>query len=175
MDVRTAIQGLNKNKAPDPFGIKAEHLINAMYSQNLSSYLAQLINDIFQNESLPNLLSRSYIIPVIKSYRKPDHKNAQFGFASDASTLHAAFLINDTILKYNTEGTPVYICSLDAEKAFDSCNWYQLFDKLHQNNTLPKLVIRFLINLYMNGEANTKYKGTVSNSFTLSQGVRQGS
>ena len=35
------------------------------------------------------------------------------------------------------------------------------------------MVLRFLINLYINGEANTKYKGTISASFNLSQGVRQ--
>ena len=82
-------------------------------------------------------------------------------------------LLKDTIAKYNSEGTPVYICSLDAEKAFDSCNWHQLFSKPLKNNTIPKLVIRFLINL--NGEANTKYNGTISDTFKLTQGVRQGS
>ena len=67
------------------------------------------------------------------------------------------------------------MCSLDAEKAFDSCNWHVLFKKLKQKNTIPDTVLCFLIKLYMNGEASTKYKNCISTPFRLAQGVRQGS
>ena len=67
---------------------------------------------------------------VQKCPQLKEHKNTQFGFTSDASTIHAELLIRDTILHYNSKDSPVYICSLDAEKAFDSCNWYILFKKL---------------------------------------------
>lgn len=104
-----------------------------------------------------------------------NHKSTQFGFTSDASTIHAELLIRDTISYYNTKHSPVYICSLDAEKAFDCCNWHLLFQKLKQKNILPDIVLRFLIKLYMNGEASTKYKNVISTPFRLAQGVRQGS
>ena len=103
-----------------------------------------------------------------------EHDKAQFGFASQSSTLHAEYLIQETISYYNDKNTPVYICSLDAEKAFDCCNWLQLFDKL-RNKQLPTSVIRILIKLYLKGQATVRYKNLTSYSFALTQGVRQGS
>ena len=112
---------------------------------------------------------------VQKCPQLKEHKNTQFGFTSDASTIHAELLIRDTISHYNSKDSPVYICSLDAEKAFDSCNWYILFKKLKDQNNLPDVVLRFLIKLYTNGEASTKYRNFISSPFRLAQGVRQGS
>ena len=42
-------------------------------------------------------------------------------------------------------------------------------------NIVPITVAKFLIKLYLLGEASTKYKGITAPSFNLSQGVRQGS
>ena len=47
---------------------------------------------------------------------------AQFAFKTNSSTQHAEFIINKTINHYNKNGSNVYLCSLDAEKAFDSCH-----------------------------------------------------
>ena len=208
-DVHKAINSLNKEKADDPFGIKAEHFVYAFdtpSSPNLTN-LTRIINQIFQGNQFPELLSTSHIVPIIKSYKKPindpnnyrgislipiltkliekiillkcpqlkHHDDNQFGFSSDGSTLHAEFLINETIRKYNSKHTPVYVCSLDAEKAFDSCNWHQLFVKLRSKGILPNSILRFLIGLYQHGDAKIKYQNTTSSAFLLSQGVRQGS
>ena len=42
-------------------------------------------------------------------------------------------------------------------------------------NTIPSSAIRFLIKLYLLGEATTKYKGVIASPFQLFQGVKQGS
>ena len=207
-DLLKAIRTLHKEKAYDPFGIKAEHFIYAFEScsQNFH-YLKQIINNVFTSNQFPELLSTSHIVPVIKSHKKPisdannyrgislipiitkiieivilqkcpqlkNHANQQYGFASDGSTLHAEFLINETIRKYNSKNSPIYICSLDAEKAFDSCNWMVLFSKIKETKTLPLFVLRFLIQLYLHGDAKVKYNNHISSPFSLSQGVRQGS
>ena len=122
--------------------------------------------------SAPKIIEK---IIINKCPELKEHKNTQFGFASDASTIHAKLLIQDTLLRYNVMNTPVYVCSLDAEKAFDCCNWFQLFKKLVDKNTISNTIIRFLIKLYLLGEATTKYKGEIAPPFRLSQGVRQGS
>ena len=49
------------------------------------------------------------------------HIDSQFGFTEASSTLHAEVVIRDTRY-YNNNDTPIYMCSLDAEKAFDCCN-----------------------------------------------------
>ena len=74
-------------------------------------------------------------IIINKCPQLKQHKNTQFGFTTDASTIHAELLISDTITHYNEKNSPVYICSLDAEKAFDSCNWFLLFNKLKKKTS----------------------------------------
>ena len=61
----------------------------------------------------------------------------QHGYKLRSSTLHAEFLIRETIHYYNKNGLAVYICGLDAEKAFDSCNWGILFEKLYYKKNIP--------------------------------------
>ena len=101
--------------------------------------------------------------------------SSQFGFKLDSSTLHAEFLIIETVQYYNNHGSTVYMCSLDAEKAFDSCNWDTLFEKLFYEKHLPLPVVRVLQSLYKRGTYQVLYNGHVSYEFGASQGVFQGS
>ena len=71
----------------------------------------------------------------------------QFGFTSNSSTLHAEFVINETIKHYNNKNSGVYMCSLDAEKAFDSCNWDALFRKLVEEKNIPPQVVQVISSL----------------------------
>ena len=204
-EVSNAIKQINLDKSPDPFGVKVEHFFHV--NETVSLYLADIINKIFKNDSIPPLLATSLIIPIVKSYKKSmqdpnnyrgisitpiitkiieriiinkcpklqHHNDMQFGFVSNASTLHAELLLSETVKRYNQGGSPVYVCSLDAEKAFDSLTWYNLFSRLKSDSILPKVVIRFLINLYMQGTSKVLYNGFKTDQFHLSQGVRQGS
>ncbi|XP_065643112.1 uncharacterized protein LOC136074699 [Hydra vulgaris] len=115
-----------------------------------------------------------YIILIIC----PDLKEAhplQFGFTKNSSTLHAEFVISETIKHYNNNNSPVYLCSLDAEKAFDSCNWDILFEKLYNNKKLPLYIVNTISSLYRESSASMSYLGCKSTPFYLTQGVRQGS
>ena len=49
---------------------------------------------------------------------------------SEFSSFLADLLIKHAIKFCNYKNSPVFICNLDAEKAFDSYNWYTLFCKL---------------------------------------------
>nr|XP_047143073.1 uncharacterized protein LOC124817264 [Hydra vulgaris] len=99
----------------------------------------------------------------------------QFGFKENSSTLHAEFLLSETIKHYNHNNSPLYICSLDANKAFDSCNWELLFEKLYYQKKIPLSIVHTILSLYQTGTSNISYLGCTSNKFRLSQGVRQGS
>ena len=118
------------------------------------------------------------LLEIIILHRCPiltESHNSQYGFKNESSTLHAEFIVNETIRYYNQRGSPVYICSLNAEKAFDSCNWNSLFSKLSDDKHLPTPVINILHKLYENGTANVSYLDQTSHKFNLTQGVRQGS
>ena len=95
---------------------------------------------------------------------------SQFGFKTHSSTQHAEFLISETIKDYNQKGSNVYLCSLDAEKAFDSCNWDVLFEKLFYEKNIPLQVVKVLRSLYFKGVYQVNYNGTTSYRFRAAQG-----
>ena len=75
----------------------------------------------------------------------------------------------------HTNGSSIYMCSLDAEKAFDSYNWKILFQKLYYEKGIPLPVVNILRSLYEKGSYSVSYNGCKSYSFHASQGVFQGS
>ncbi|XP_065663972.1 uncharacterized protein LOC136085931 [Hydra vulgaris] len=154
-DIISCISRLNSNKPPDSYGLSAEHLKNS-HNNNLLLWLAKFYNSILSNGKVPNDLSTSTIIPLVKPYKKslnnPDNYRGISFF-------------------------PIFtkLLDLDANKAFDTCNWDLLFEKLYIQKILPLSVVRTTSSLYHSGSANISYQGVTSNQFSLSQGVRQGS
>ena len=66
----------------------------------------------------------------------------QFGFRSGRGTSFACNLLSDVTQYFHNSGSPVFVCSLDAEKCFDRI-WHDgLFYKLLQ--FLPLVHWRFL-------------------------------
>ena len=143
----------------------------------VKSYLKSLSSsDNYRGISIIPILTKllEYII-LIKCPELTKSQNLQFGYKEQSSTLHAEFLIAETIRYYNSMNSPVYVCSLDAEKAFDSCNWGRLFEKLFFDKGIPLPIVNVIKSLYSNSSAKVKYNQCTSKEFLLSQGVRQGS
>ena len=65
----------------------------------------------------------------------------------------------------------MYVCMLDASKAFDYVNLLLLFMKLLQRDMCP-LFLRFLMNTYCKQQMRVKWNGTISNTFSTSNGVK---
>ena len=130
--------------------------------------MADFYNKIFSSGKLPYNLSSSIIVPLVKSYKKSLNSANNYRGISLIPTM-TKLLDKRKIHHYS------YICSLDAEKAFDSCDWKTLFYKLQFNKNLPTTVINVLKSLYSSASATISYYGKKSYQFNLSQGVRQGS
>ena len=145
-DILNSIQSLHLQKSMDPFSIKAEHFLHLQQCKELTIYLKELYNHIIASGYVPQILSTSLIIPLVKSYKKslkdPDNyrgislipilpkmletlvlqkytsikssSNSQYGFKANCSTLHAEFIVVETVKHYNIIGSPVYMFSLDA-------------------------------------------------------------
>ena len=149
------------------------------------STIIPLVKSYNKSLSDPNNYRGISLIPIVtkllelliiaKCPEITTHNKNQFGFKTKSSTVHAAYIVKETVNFYNMRNTPVFICSLDAEKAFDSCNWDVLFSKLSAKRRLPLPVISTLKNLYLSGSATVIYDNVYSYKFNLSQGVRQGS
>ena len=68
----------------------------------------------------------------------------QFGFKSKYSTDVCTFALKQVIEYYTTLSSPVYLCFMDASKAFDRLNYWKLFQTLLQRN-MPILIVRLLV------------------------------
>ena len=142
----------SNNKSFDPHNIKAEHYKyassklyqilatitnNIMQSQELPTELTTSIMiplvisfrkplhdwNNYRGISLTPITTKIIEKTILnKCPNIKQHNHMQFGFAENSSTIQAELFIKDTIQKYNSEGSPIYLCSLDAEKAFDTCN-----------------------------------------------------
>ena len=97
----------------------------------------------------------------------------QFGFKSKHSTDLCIFTLKQVIEYYKSINNPVYICFLDASKAFDKINHWILFDKLLHRN-VPYIIVRLLLMWYSNQLFYVRWGSTISTGFHVSNGVRQG-
>ena len=67
----------------------------------------------------------------------------------------------------------IYVCTIDASKAFDRVDLFVLFNLLRKRNFCP-LYLRFLINSYCNQRMRVRWNSSNSREFLLSNGVKQG-
>ncbi len=67
----------------------------------------------------------------------------QFGFKSKHGTDMCIYTLNEMVLKYRRLNSTMFLCFLDASKAFDRINHLKLFEKLLKRGT-PGYLIRIL-------------------------------
>ena len=73
--------------------------------------------------------------------------NLQFAYKSGTSTTQCVSFVTETVIDYLHNESDVYMCTIDASKAFDRVNLLQLFSKLRQPTMCP-LYLRFLLQCY---------------------------
>ena len=84
------------------------------------------------------------------------------------------FLLKQTIAQYNHNGSPVFVAFLDASKAFDKENHGVLFKKLVEAK-VPMIFVYLLVRWYSSQRSCVKWNSAYSESFSTTNGVRQGS
>ena len=67
----------------------------------------------------------------------------------------------------------MFACFLDASKAFDLVNHEILFNRLFERN-FPVHLTRFFLTWYKDQRMCVRWKNAFSDSFPISNGVRQG-
>ena len=99
--------------------------------------------------------------------------SSQFAYKAGFSPTLCSFMATETIQYYLNGGSAVYAVLLDCSKAFDVVRYDKLFSTLIKRNLCP-LVIRMILNLYCNALYCVKWNGVTSDSFRISNGVKQG-
>ena len=97
----------------------------------------------------------------------------QFGFKNGHSTDMAVFAFKEIVDHYLRNSSPVFICFLDARKAFDRVNHWTLFDKLLRRGVAASIV-QLLASWYGSQTFRVMWGSCLSEGFHVSNGVRQG-
>ena len=199
-EIKLLISSMKRGVCPGQDNICVEHFVYGS-SVILCEVLADLYSAILSTTFIPDVIATGVIIPVLKkstldsnrpeNYRPitlsstysrllelliaPDYSasDTQFGFRKGRSTTFVTSLINDMCTYFNANGSPVYLCTLDAEKCFDSI-WhtglfYKLWDKLPAQHWL------LLFNWYKATKSLIRWNNVYSSVFSVTRGMRQGS
>ena len=97
--------------------------------------------------------------------------DTQFGFKENHSTDMCVFTLKEVVQYYVSLGSPIYLCFMDASKAFDKVNHWHLLDKL-LNRGVPLCLVRLLMFWFSNQDYIVKWNNLHSNSFKVTNGVR---
>ena len=114
---------------------------------------------------------------LIRHYGQDDinytQSGLQYGFTKNLSPNMASLIITEAIVESKETKKELYICSLDARKAFDIVPQPLLKFKLF-NTPLNRSLWKLVDDLYYNNTEAIRWKGVDSREYEVCQGVRQG-
>ena len=97
----------------------------------------------------------------------------QFGFKPKMGTELCILTLKEYLAYYHNLGSQLFICFMDASSAFDRIQFVKLFEKL-KNRKVEMYLICILCYWYMNQTLCIRWNSKYSNSFKVTNGVRQG-
>ena len=199
-DVSKLLSRLKLGCSPGIDNVCAEHLIYGK-SDTLCQILASVMSAIFTWSLVPSSCLVGVIVPILKkptlnpnlpsnyrpitlstTYSKliemhilPDDvfENTQFGFRENRGTSSGCAFFHDICRYFNCNRSPIFACSLDAEKCFDSI-WHDgLLYKLI--NVLETNVWVLIHRWYKSLKATVRWQDNRSDCLHVTRGTRQGS
>ena len=202
-EVKEAISKLNNKRAPDKFGLAAEHLKHS--SEIFIEDITTTFNQILESRTVPESFKTGILTPVLKKSKDPtnldnyrgisvtpiigklfesvllprlaqsfDQSSLQFGFTKGLSPIMAALIVSEGRAEVKMNTCePLFLVTLDSRKAFDVVNHIILLDKLYECGVQPSLWST-VKDLYTGLTSKVKWLGELSEHFEIRQGVRQG-
>ena len=98
----------------------------------------------------------------------------QFGYKVGTSTTQCSWLVSEVVNHFLQRGSNPIMTLLDCSKAFDTCKFSILFNKILARK-VPPIVVRTLMAVYEDQYAWVKWGGARSSMFPIVNGTRQGS
>ena len=97
----------------------------------------------------------------------------QFGFKRKHGTDLCIFALKEILDTFNRQNSTMFMCFIDASKAFDRVNHGKLFLKLSKSG-VPGFLIRILVYWYSHQAMRVRWGSVTSDPFHVTNGVRQG-
>ena len=164
--------------------------------------LTRLFNQILISKDIPDSFKTGIITPVLKKGKDPKvmgnyrgitvsstfgklfeysilgklnlyQSDPQFGFTSGLSPVMAGLLVSEAKAEAIQNRHPLFLATLDSQKAFDVAHHTILLDKLLETNISRDIWI-IIKNLYTGISSKVKWRGECGDSFPVKQGVKQG-
>ena len=124
--------------------------------------------------ALSSLLCKLFDTIIIEKHsRNLKSDDLQFGYKKHSSTIVCTSLLLDTVEYYKENGSDCYMLLLNASKAFDRVEYVKLFSALRERNLCP-IVLRLLMNMYVNQRLQIRWNSLISEKFSIANGVKQG-
>jgi hypothetical protein len=202
-DIEIAVRNLRKGKAAGVDCIVAEHIINShpclivhlklLFNMMLlhgyvpSSFGTGIIVPLIKDKSgdlssvenyrpitLSPVISKIFeSVLLIKYDTFLDVNDRQFGFRKQLGCNNAIFVLRNVIEYFNERGSNVYLASLDASKAFDRVNHFQLYQTLMARH-VPIAFLNIIVDWYSKLTITVRWNAALSSSLRVRSGVRQG-
>ena len=202
-DVKDAVSSLSARKCAGPDKLCAEHLLHAgnkliillsllfnamckhvfIPSSLMDTVVIPIIKDKRESISdknnyrpiaITNVISKVLEAIILRQIEnKLSTSDNQFGYKRSHGSEMCVFALKQVIEYYKHNNSPVYVCYLDASKAFDRINHWTLYSKLIDRN-ISVTFVRLLMYWYGNQQFCIRWGSTYSNYFFVSNGVRQG-
>ncbi len=199
-DIYDAINMLENNKACGMYCIIAEHLKYASYRLSpflamcFTGFLVHgvLPNSIMSVLLVPVLKDKAGKLNSIDNYRPIALASIlskvlerilltklemyvlttdnQFGFKRKHGTDLCIYALKEIVSKYTSLNSSVFLCFVDASKAFDRINHEKLFIKLLDRG-VPKFLVRILVFWYAHQTFQVKWDNVVSAPFYVSNRI----
>ena len=151
-----------------PASFRLGTLIPVLKKPTLDPSVAKSYRPIIVSSIFSKLLE--YAILDTVSHHVPH--GLQFGYIPQRNTATAISGARDVINYFNTRGSPVYTCALDAEMAFDGIPHCVLLEKAL--DIIPEPFWRIIYIWYKSLEVCIKHNGFISDPFKVCKGTRQG-
>ncbi|MEO2160307.1 MAG: reverse transcriptase domain-containing protein, partial [bacterium] len=201
--VRDAVIHLNSNKSDPTFQFTSDCLMNApanLYEHLATLFRFYLIHghisdilmlvtllplvkdklgDITSSDNYRSIAISSLVLKIVDWIiillygDRLQLDNLQFAYQPSCSTSMCTWMAVETIEYFLRNGSEVFTCVMDMTKAFDNVKHSMLFQKLIDKG-IPGIYIRLLLVMYDKQHANVKWNGTLSESFPIKNGVKQG-
>jgi len=102
-----------------------------------------------------------------------EHDKYQFGFKAGHSTSLCAGIVKQTVDYYINRGSHVFTCFVDFRKAFDTVNYWKLFNQLLDDG-IDICLVQLLAYWYSHQEISVVWANSKSVPFAVSNGTKQG-
>ncbi|RNA14504.1 RNA-directed DNA polymerase from mobile element jockey-like [Brachionus plicatilis] len=153
-----------------PFHFNTSILKPLVKDQNKPTDESNNLRPVAISDTTSNLYETILLQELSKEHL--DHPK-QFGFKKSSSCQHAVFTLNQAIRISNKIKKRLYVCAIDASKAFDKINRKILWSKLIKMNISPSIV-HAIMTYYGSSQIIVSNENEYSDVFNISIGVKQG-